>query len=303
MSAQTGRASATGGTTPAVRATPTVIAYGSLMSGLGLASLAPLPVTDAYRVRLHGCRRGFGKLSQYGDRFAMVLEPIAAATPLRATAITAATSTTDDGLDALAFTLAVPELARVAQREGYRAEALLALAHAAERAGRGLGAHLWALLEDASFDVAGYRRLLADLVDYTSPHYLPHPVATDLGEPAIVFIPPGPEGSGRPDVVPIRVQSAETRLLSLRQVWSVKPNPSQLDYAAMCAVAEIHNISLADVLGSLSEYPPLARLLERRLATELALEPTRFRDTLGLTAERYAAAFPQTPRRASFVAA
>jgi len=285
-----------------MRATPTVIAYGSLMSGLGLTALAPLPVTDAYRVRLHGCRRGFGKLSQYGDRFAMVLEPNAA-TPIRATAVTAATSTTDDGLDALAFTLAVPELARVAQREGYRAEALLALAHAAERAGRGLGAHLWALLEDASFDVTGYRRLLADLVGYTSPHYLPHPVATDFGEPAIVFIPPGAEGSGRADVVPIRVQSAETRLLSFRQVWSVKPNPSQLDYAAMCALAEVHNISLTDVLGSLRDYPPLARWLDQRVAAERAVEPARFRETLGLTAERYAASFPQTPRRAAFIAA
>ena len=41
-------------------APPTLIAYGSLMSGLGLGGLAPLPVTDAFRVRLTGCRRGFG---------------------------------------------------------------------------------------------------------------------------------------------------------------------------------------------------------------------------------------------------
>src|SRR5436853_7254410 len=96
-------------------ATATVIAYGSLMSGLGLASLAPLPVTDAYRVRLHGCRRGFGKLSQYGDRFAMVLEPFTSETVIRATGVTDSTPTTDGGIDAIALTLRVPELARVAQ--------------------------------------------------------------------------------------------------------------------------------------------------------------------------------------------
>ena len=282
-------------------ATPTVIAYGSLMSGLGLAPSAPLPVTDAYRVRLHGCRRGFGKLSQYGDRFAMVLEPITAETPIRAAVITAATPLDDRGIDALAFTLRVPELARIAQREGYRAEALLALAHAAERAGRGLGAYLWSLLEAASFDVVRYREQLAAAVDYASPHYLPHPVASDLGEPAIVFLPPGAEGSGRADVVPIRVQSAETRLLTFRQTWSIKPNPSQLDYVAMCALAEAHNVSLADVLGDLRAYPPLAGLLDRRLAGELADEPARLRATLGLTRERYAAAFPPTPPRAAFV--
>jgi hypothetical protein len=284
-----------------MRATPTVIAYGSLMSGLGLASLAPLPVTDAYRVRLHGCRRGFGKLSQYGDRFAMVLEPTTAETVIRATAVTGATPIDDGGIDALAFTLSVPELARVAQREGYRAEALLALAHAAERAGRGLGAHLWSLLEAASYDVVRYREQLAAAADYASPHYLPHPVATDRGEPAIVFVPPGPEGSGRDDVVPIRVQSAETRVMSFRRIWSLKPNPSQLDYAAMCVLAEVHNVSLADVLGDLAGYPPLASLLAARLARDVAAETARFRETLGLGAERYAAAFPATPARAAFV--
>jgi hypothetical protein len=283
--------------------TPTLICYGSLMSGLGLASLAPLPVSDAWRVRLTNGRRGFGKLSQYGDRFAMVLEPSAARTPIRCVAITDATPTTDAGLDALALTLRVPELARVAQREGYRADALLALARAAEAEGRGLGAYLWAILEDVAFDVAAYRSALAAVVDYTSPHYVPHPVATDAGEPAIVFLPPGAEGCGRPDVVPIRVQSAETRVLGFRQVWSIKPNASQLDYAAACVLAEVHNLSLADVVGGLRAYPPLAKRLEERLQPELAAEPARFREALGLDADRYAARFPRTPQRAAFVGA
>jgi len=280
-----------------------MIAYGSLMSGFGLASLAPLPVTDAYRVRLHGARRGFGKLSQYGDRFAMVLESAADRTPIRCTAIDAAAPAGTDGIDALALVMRVPELARVAQREGYRADALLALARAGENAGKSLGAHLWSILEGAGFDVAAYRRALADAVDYTSAHYVPHPVATDGDEPAITFLPPGAEGSGRPDVVPIRVQTAETRLLDFRQVWSIKPNPSQLDYVTVCALAEVHNLSLADALGDLRAYPPLATLLTARLQPELAAEPSRFCEALGLTPDRYAARFPSTPRRASFIEA
>lgn len=275
--------------------TPILIAYGSLMSDLGLATLAPLPVADACRVTLTGCRRGFGKLSQYGDRFAMVLEPTAAAIPIQCTAITAGAP---DGVQALALTLRVPELARVAQREGYRADALLTLARIAEQRGDGLGTYLWTIYQDAGFDVAAYRRALAAVVDYTSPHYIPHPVASTNGEAAIVFLPPGPEGSGRADVVPIRVQSAETRLLTFRQAWRLKPNPSQLDYAAMCALAEAHGIALPEVFGDLPEYPPLARLLQARLAPELAAEPERFRKTLGLTPERFAECFPETPRRA-----
>jgi hypothetical protein len=281
----------------------TLVAYGSLMSGLGLGSLAPLPVRDAYRVRLAGCRRGFGKLSQYGDRFAMVLEPTEAGTPIRAATIGPTTPLDDAGVDALALELPLPELARVAQREGYRADAFLALARMAEQRGASLGSELFAIANAVGHDLARYRRALADLVDYTSPHYVPHPVAIESGEPAIVFLPPGEEGSGRDDVVPIRVQTSATRVLSFRQAWRSKPNPSQLDYAAMCILAECHGLSLADVLGDLRAYPPLARRLDERLAAEIEAEPRRFREVLGLSAERYAARFPSAPRRAVFLAA
>ncbi len=283
--------------------TPTLIAYGSLMSGLGLAGLAPLPVLDAWRVRLAGVRRGFGKLSQWGDRFAMVLEPTAARTPLRCAPIGDVSPAADDGgVDALAYVVRVPDLARVAQREGYRAEVLLGLARAAEHRGCGLGTHLWSIAERAGFDIGAYHRALAESAQYTSPHYLPHPVATDGDEPAIVFLPPGPEGSGRNDVVPIRVQTAETRLLTFRQIWRLKPNPTQLEYAVTCLLAEVHNASMADVFGDVRDYPPLAALLDQRLAPELAVEPARFRDALGLDAERYAARFPAHPRRRAFIA-
>jgi hypothetical protein len=268
----------------------TVIAYGSLMSGLGLALLAPLPVADAFRVRLSGCRRGFGKFSQYGDRFAMVLEPFPAGEPIRAERLTTV-DPSDAGIQAMAFTLPMPDLARVAQREGYRADALLALARQADAAGRGLAAHLAALLDAAGHDVVRYRRALADAVDYTSPHYVPHPVALADGEHALTFVPPGPEGSGRADVVPIRVQSAETRLLTVRQVWRIKPNASQMDYLAMCLLAEVHGISLADVVADLAAYPPLATLIEKRLAAERPSEVARFQKTLELTPDRYAERF------------
>lgn len=287
------------------RPAPTLIAYGSLMSGLGLAPLAPLPVSDVHRVRLTGCRRGFGKLSQYGDRFAMVLEPRTTTSPIRATRLaTEAPSGGPDDVDALAFTMRVPELARIAQREGYRADTFLTLARHAERAGHGLGAHLMALLDAAGGDVGRYRRALADSVDYTSAHYVPHPVACDDAEPAITFLPPGAEGSGRDDVVPIRVQTAETRLLTFRQVWRLKPNPSQLDYAAVCALAEVHGVALADVFGDdLAAYPPLAALVRARLAPEVGDEPGRFRSVLGLTPERYAECLPPVSRVGTLVGA
>jgi hypothetical protein len=260
-----------------------------MMSGLGLAPLAPLPVLDACRVTLTNCRRGFGKFSRFGDRFAMALEPTEPRRPIQCMALTPGAPA---GLQGLSLTMRVPELVRVAQRKGYRAVALLALARHGEARGLGLGDFLWTLYQEADYDVVAYRRALAAVVDYTSPHYIPHPVASAGGEAAIVFLAPGPEGSGRADVVPIRVATAETRLLTFRQAWSLKPNTSQLEYGVMCALAEVHGISLADVLGDLPGYPPLANLVRARLATELPIESERFRRALGLTPERFAACFP-----------
>jgi predicted metal-binding membrane protein len=52
----------------------TIIGHGSLMSGLGLSSSGTFQVSQARVVALAGCRRGFAKLSRYGDRFATDLE-------------------------------------------------------------------------------------------------------------------------------------------------------------------------------------------------------------------------------------
>lgn len=273
-----------------------MIAYGSLMSGLGLASLGRLPVTDAARVRLRGCRRGFGKLSLYGDRFAMVLEPLAPGEPIGAESLPPTTlpSAAPEGL---ALTVALPELAAIAVREGYKAEAFWALAQLAREAGRPLASYLWSLLESVGCDYAAYRRALFAAVHYTSAHYVPHPVAMVDATPAIVFLPPGEEGSGCDDVVPIRVQSAMTRVLSVREVWRLKPNSEQLDYLAMCLLAETHAISLADVCVDLDDELPLTRLVRARLAEEAPGEERRFCDILGLGAEAYAARFRTTAWR------
>ena len=59
---------------------------------------------------------------------------------------------------------------------------------------------------------------------------------------------------------------------------------------------------MADVFGDVRDYPPLARLLDERLAPELAVEAARFREVLGLAADRYAAGFAASPRRSAFIA-
>jgi len=282
-------------TTPSSHPPITVIGYGSLMSGLGLTRFGTLPVSSVGRVRLHDCTRGFGKFSMYGDRFAMILEAAAATTPIRAETI-AAGDDDHTGVEALALTVALPEFVAIAAREGYTADASWALARQAEGAGRDLAHHLWALLEQAGFDQVAYRRTLFETVGYTSPHYIPHPVATD-GAPAIIFLAPGTEGSGADHVVPIRVQSTVTRVLTLPEVWRIKPNADQLDYIAMCLLGEIHGISVADVHGALADNLPLLNRVRERVVEGAPTEPERFREMLQLTEEDYAAQLPpRTPR-------
>jgi hypothetical protein len=270
------------------------------MSGLGLAGLGHLPAAEVYPVYLLNCRRGFGKPSQYGDRYAMILEPMQQDQPIRAATLTPG-ARHGCGPEALALTLSLSDFARVAKREGYRPEAVWMLADQALASGCPVSEYLWGFLEETRYDLAGYRRSLVRAIGYTSPHYIPHPIAIAGRPPAVAFLAPGPEGTGSDTVVPIRVQAGMTALLSLRQAWALKPNTSQLDYFTMCLLGEAHNLSLGDVMAGVEGEPALASLLRERIAAHLAHEPRRFRRLLSLTEERYDAAFQGGARRASFV--
>jgi hypothetical protein len=152
-----------------------LIAYGSLMSGLGLAALGRIHVRRVARVALGNARRGFAKYSQRGDRFALVLEPIAPSEPLRARALDA-DDTARSELEGLLLEISGADLDRVSSREGYDAPALARLRqHGVER-GLPLGEVLGAILVECGGDVSLYRARVCELAAYTSPHYSPHPV-------------------------------------------------------------------------------------------------------------------------------
>jgi len=280
-----------GGEQPAVQ----LIGYGSLMSGLGLATVERLEVLDAARVRLRNCRRGFGKLSRFGDRYAMALDPVRSGEPI----VAQAANEGADGIDALALTLPLDAFRRIAAREGYRPEAIDLLVEQAGEDGMSLPSFLWRVLEAASFDHARYRGRLFELTGFTSAHYIPHPVAVGGGSPAITFLAPGREGSGCDAVVPIRVATGMTTLLSLQEAWDLKPNASQIEYFVMCLLAAVHGISLGDLLDDVEEDASLAPLLGDRLDAERPREGERFMTLLGLDPERYRARFytGEPPRR------
>lgn len=253
------------------------------MSGLGLGSLGCLQVEDASPVTVSNARRGFGKHSQHGDRYAMILAPLIADSPI----LVGGAPGAPNRPGGLLLHVSLPNFTRIARREGYRPEAILRLADLALGAGTTLPDFLWDLLSGAAFDIARYRRDLFATLGYTSSHYVPHPILLPKERRGITFLAPGREGSGSPDVVPVRVARGADFFLSLAETWARKANESQLDYFAMCLLAGEHSVSVTDLLADRDVHPGLSRRLETRLAVDRPYERQRFRAALGWSSERY----------------
>jgi hypothetical protein len=267
-----------------------VIGYGSLMSGFGLQPFGALRARAAARVALRNVRRGFGKLSQHGDRFALVLESSHPSGTIEGGVLDNVEPPTDS-VEGVALLLPPTGLARVCEREGYSSGALHRLRDEAAARRLDLAAFLWSLLDAALFDVPSFRQRLFKLVGYTSAHYLPHPVRLDDGRFAVTFIAPGREGSGAPHVVPVRVRDGTETLMTAAEAWRQKPNRAQLSYIVACLLGGAHGVAVGDIIGSLNEDPVLAARTRELAVAEQPQELTRFLETTGLDHASYWAAF------------
>src|SRR3989454_1040794 len=128
----------------------TVIGYGSLMSGQGLSASGTFQARQAFVIALAGCTRGFAKLSRYGDRFSMDLE--IARLPLEGHVVYPA-STPNGEVEALALTVPLDDLCRLAKREGYSPAAVQRLVEMARAQGLNLADFLWELHAEAGDEV------------------------------------------------------------------------------------------------------------------------------------------------------
>jgi cation transport regulator ChaC len=263
-----------------------VIGYGSLMSGLGLEPFAKLRARAAARVALPTARRGFGKFSQHGDRFAMVLESTRADEPLVAHTLAAAAPATN-ALEGMAFKVRPNDLARLCDREGYSSGAMQRLRQEAAACRQDVAAFLWSELAAAGFATGVFRKRLFKLISYTSPHYIPHPVRLDDTRCAITFLAPGSEGSGAASIVPVRVRTGTTELMSAPDAWRRKPNRTQLAYFIACLLGGVHGVGLHDILDTLATDTGLSAQLRSVLQTEQQHELRRFLDMTGLDHSSY----------------
>ena len=272
----------------ALRMNVTIIGHGSLMSGRGLSFSGVLQVRQAEIVALANCRRGFAKLSRYGDRFATDLAPTRF--PLMGRRVTRGSSITSE-VEGLALTVPLADACRLAKREGYNPEAFQRLAECADARGSELAAFLWRIHEEAAHDVVGYRRQLFSLTSYTSPHYIPHPVSLGNAAYALIFLAPGFEGTGADDVVAIRQQTNIPTIMNLAEAWRRKPNDDQIAYFLSCLLGGVHGVNVRDLLFTDQEESMLSEKIKDRLGEVLDREQELFLTATSLTLPDYQRTF------------
>ncbi len=266
----------------------TIIGHGSLMSGRGLSFSGRFQLRTAGIIALADCTRGFAKLSKYGDRFATDLE---LERPALEGAIVAPQTEPDGRVETLGLSVSLEDCGRLVKREGYRPEAMQALVERARKYDLGVAEWLWRLAAEQAHDLLAYRRQLFSITGYTSPHYIPHPVRLAEAGYALIFLAPGPRGTGTPAVVSIRQQTGINTILSTVETWRRKPNADQIAYFLSCLLGGAHGINVRDFLASVGDHRELAETLYQHIQPVLAEEATCFLQTTGLTPEQYTQAF------------
>jgi hypothetical protein len=266
-----------------------VVGYGSLLSGRGL-NRSPLVARDVHPVSIHNARRGLAKWSSHGRYLAMDIEPVDRATP-----ISASIGLDGPGIGGLLLSFDRTDARKIAQREDYKSEVFERLIGLADRAGQPLGEFLMAITRETNFDLLAYRIRLREMLDYTSPGYIFHPVPLDDGRFAIIAIGSGFEGSGDPKVVSRRKEFGMDRLLTLDESMRVEisgfDRAGQIGYYAECLLGGLHGVDVGDLALGFDTDADWVRDLAAHLEPIAAGERERFIEATSLDSARYGERF------------
>lgn len=274
-----------------------LVGYGSLMSGYGLLAerrggRSRLIALSAFPLVLRNARRGLAKPSSHGNYLAMDLEPIDRSRPITGRP---AIGAGNGGPGALGLVFDRRQAEAIARREEYRPEKFVELIALAEAARQPLGHFLLDIARRTRFDPLGYRRALFDLLGYTSPGYIFHPLPLEDGRVAIVAIGSGFEGSGDPSVRSRRAEYGIDRPLALAAALAL-PKPAldradQLGYLAECLLGGMHGLEVADLVAQVATASEAGRELACSMAAAAAGEDRRFLIATSLTLAQYRQSF------------
>ena len=275
-----------------------VVGYGSLLSGYGLLAerrggASKLVARDAHPVSIHNARRGLAKPSSHGKYLAMDIEPADRRVPITASI---AVADGEGGIGGLLLTFDREYAPIIARREEYDTDAFERLIGLADRAGKALGDFLMEIANATKFDLLAYRVALREMLDYTSPGYVFHPVEIDDGRVAIVAIGSGFDGSGDPAIRSRRQEFGMDRLLSLEDSMRVEipgfDRAGQIGYYAECVLGGLHGIDVDDLAAKFEAEAIWARELAAHLGPIATGERKRFIEATSLDAARYGEQFP-----------
>ena len=195
----------------------------------------------------------------------------------------------------------------IAKREEYDAGKLNELLDLADRDGTLLGNFLFGIAQRTGFNLLAYRTALRELLGYTSPGYIFHPLPLDDGRVAIVAIGSGFDGSGDPAVQSKRSRFGMDRLLTLSEAlahptFDMDPH-GQIGYYVECILGGYHGIDVSDLIAMLHKVDKQHGVLgENTLAERFAAvtegERERFQRATSLDEAQYISAFGGQPHPA-----
>ncbi len=271
-----------------------VIGYGSLLSGYGLLAArrggrSRLIALDAEPAVVLNARRGLAKPSSHGNYLAMDIEPRDPHLPITARSGLAAHE--GPGIGALLLNFDRSAAPLIARREEYDPDAFMQLVALADDAGLPLGEYLLRFARETGFNLLAYRRALRNLLGYTSPGYVFHPVPLEDGRVAIVAIGSGYEGSGDPEVISARRKFGIDRLHNFGSALEITSldldRPGQIGYFAECLLGGMHGLAMEDLMTGFEPAAPWAAELAHRVADVMAHEADHFLNATSLAADRY----------------
>ncbi len=147
-----------------------------------------------------------------------------------------------------------------------------------------IGEELWNLFHDSRDNdsyqfIKEYRKNLRERMNYTSEHYIPHPLEIQNLGYAILFIAPGKYETGNINLPSRKEQEGIFDLMGANDVLK-RSNINRnefFNYTLECLYGGVHGINIRDIIDLISEVPQFLKDLQKKLQIEsLVNERTQF---------------------------
>ncbi|GAI60784.1 unnamed protein product [marine sediment metagenome] len=246
-----------------------IFGYGSLMSYRGLLRSIKerINLLDAIRVQIKG-KRGFAKPTF--NKICMDVDDFV----LKGSIIK---NKAEQGyIEGLIVKITQRDFPDFCSREGYTGGNKL-ITYSSNF--NSVGEALWKLFQESIKNdyyksIRNYRMKLKDKLDYTSKHYIPHPlVIKNLGY-AIMFIAPGKYGTGNGNLKSRKNEENISYFMDINEVLKrADVNKNEfLTYTLECLYGGVHGINVKDIIDLISVNSEFFNEVKKKFNEELIIK-------------------------------